>query len=529
MESTPGHGGDFAMPSPAPTKSGSMSLPSGHQNDAGVMTATSVDHRIKPFGEKSDEYSPCSRELTITHGGLDLVAFNDMGMEVERWKPDVPPYTELGVIDVHALTRSLQSGLHSEVRLALDTLATVTIAPPQHLYVYLRACEDLIEALVDCAEEQIELLAEKSVEVSDEIQLTPYEDVARACRIDRDAIREIPVFGTPAYNLDRAVDRVICVTTILRNLSFPDSSGHAENQLFLADETVIKFLCVVIRYLGTRQMLFRTHFNTLDFMKDAVTLLSNIASLVEIPGKEEALCLLQFLLAFAPSPGPTISNDKMFFPAYEPLLHPYLPHAIDTLAKLFARDEPNRTHYKTIFAIDANSSSPHELLSRTFALAICPIPDQTKENRPANMPSVVEARKPVLMQGLLAAEVLASLAPGYESDVTRLWLSSGNGFAQNLFRLVRALCMQFEQPPRHGPARAGQRKDTDLVYIVCVSVSMLRKLAEKARDPNNPLSSIPPNVLPSRDSLLGALQMPSIEWAKEGLLQDLVAYAALED
>ena len=200
------------------------------------------------------------------------------------------------------------------------------------------------------------------------------------------------------------------------------------------------------------------------------------------------------------------------------------------MAKLLARDEPNRSYYKTIFAADAGSSPPHDLLTRAFALAISPLPDQTKDNRPAHVPSLVEARKAVLMQGLLASEILASLVPGPESDVARLWLSSGNGFAQNLFRLIRMLCIQLEQPPRSAQARGQQpRKDTDLIYIVCVGVSMLRKLAEKAKDPNNPAASIPPNVLPSRESLLGALQMGAPEWAKESLLRDLIAYASLDD
>src|SRR5690606_5045792 len=141
------------------------------------------------------------------------------------------------------------------------------------------------------------------------------------------------------YDLDRAADRLICITTILRNLSWRE-----ENHAPLADETVIKFLCVLIRYLGTREMLLRTHANTLDLMKDLVTLLSNTPSAVERPGWEQASCLMQFLLAFAPPPGPTLPDDRLFFPAYAPSLHPYLPHAVDSLAKLLARDEPNRTY-----------------------------------------------------------------------------------------------------------------------------------------------------------------------------------------
>jgi len=64
---------------------------------------------------------------------------------------------------------------------------------------------------------------------------------------------------------------------------------------------------------------------------------------------------------------------------------------------------------------------------------------------------------------------------------------------------------------------------------VVLGVSMLRRLSEKAKDPGDPASSIPPNLVPSRDSVFGALQMTSPEWTREGFLQQLVAYAALED
>jgi len=518
------------MPSPASAKRGSMSLPGAPLPDGQSMSGHSAEaamHFPAPFAGK-DEYIPCHREYT-SHGGVSLRIAAEQGVELEQVKPNIPAVHELGNIDIHALTKSIQSGIHGEVRLALDILAQVTASGFHQLEIDLSMCDDLVETLVECAEDQIEMLAEHTVEVSDEILINPYEDVIRSCRLEKMAVHEIPVFGSQEYDLDRAVDRLICITTILRNLSFAPV-----NQIILADEIVIKFLCVVIRYLGTRNTLLRTHANTLDFMKDVVTFLSNIAASVEIPGREQALCLLQFVLAFAPTPVPTMSSssDKVFFTSFDPVLHPYLPAAVDVLAKLFARDEPNRSHYKAIITLDGANSPPYELLTRTFALAIAPIPDQAKDNRTPNLPSLVEARKPCLMQGLLAADIIASLAPGYESGVTRTWLSSVNGFAQNLFRLIRTLSAQFEaqQPRPGGPQPRGQiKKDTDLVYIVVLGVSMLRKLAEKARDPNDPTNSIPPNVLPSGDSVLGALSMSSVEWTKDGLLGHLVAYAGLED
>ncbi|KAF7546393.1 hypothetical protein G7Z17_g8478 [Cylindrodendrum hubeiense] len=512
---------EFAtIPSPAPRRIGSMSQSDGRQ--AAAVPGAAVEQRMPRLAPQSDQYSPCSRELS-TYGGVDLSALSKLGAELERWKPDVPLIQELGNIDISALTRSLQSGIHGEVRLALDTLAAVSCSPNQHHFLQLRYCEDLVDALIECAEDQVEMLAEHTVEVSDEIQLASYEDVVRACRIERFAVKDIPVFGTAEYELDRAVDRLVCVTTILRNVSFPGEGN--DNHSVLADELVIKFLCVLIRYLGTRTMLLRSQSNTLDLMKDVVVLLSNIAGSVEIPGREQALCLLQFLLTFAPTPNPTVSDGTLFFTPYEPSLHAYLPHAVDALAKLLARDEPNRSHYKTVFALDSNSTPAYELLTRAFALAISPLPDKAKErSRPTSFPSLVEVRKPFLMQGLLSAEILASIAPGHDVGIAKAWLTCGNGLAHTLYKMIRELSQLYEQPQVHGGPRAPPRKDPELVYIVVVAVSLLRRLAEKSRDPNDLSSSLPANTVPAPHALLDSLSMPAPEWAKDDVLQQLTTF-----
>lgn len=472
-------------------------------------------------------------------GGFKLAQVDIKGMVIEQLKPDVPSVWELGLVDLQALTRSIESGIHGEVRMALDTLATVTQTPPKDskdpLFIQLKSCEELVEALVECAEEQLEQLAENTVEVSDDIQLAAYEDLARACWVDRLNVRKLPEFATPEYELDRAVDRLTCIFTILRNLSFePEAEptrtspqlpfGPHHNHQVLADESVIKLVCDMIRYLGTRNMLLRTHANTLEFMKDAITLLSNIAGAVEIPGREQALCLLHFLLAFAPGPGPSIRDDRLYFPPFEPALQPYLFHAVDALAKFLARDEPNRTFYKTIFALDAGSTTPYELLTKTFALAISVVPIQLSEgqlNRAVMSPKLriaIENRAPLLMQGLLAAGILASLAPSYESGVARAWLSNGDGFAEALYFLVQVLSHQYEQ--------SGAGRDQDFPYIVALSVSLLRKLGERAFDPTNP-SALPANALPSAESVFGIMSMKSSEWARDGIIRDLTAYADL--
>ena len=264
-------------------------MPPGPQGDPGLMPVGGIGHHGPQFSAPSDVYEPRVRVLD-TYSGINIGQANLDGLRLERARPDVPSHTELGNIDVHALTRSLQSGIHGEVRVALDTLGTLSVAldapkdPYQdlfdprdrhfrdawytdparkpatpHLYVQLRYCEDLIEALVDCAEEQVELLAEHAEESSADIQMVSYEDVVRACRQEQFALREDPVFGTLEHELNVAVDRLISITTILRNLSFPaPGESNYDNQFFLSDESVVKFLCVVIRYVVTRHLLLWT-------------------------------------------------------------------------------------------------------------------------------------------------------------------------------------------------------------------------------------------------------------------------------
>ncbi|KHN97166.1 ARID/BRIGHT DNA binding domain containing protein [Metarhizium album ARSEF 1941] len=517
---------DFSIPSPSHARPGSVSV-DGRQ--ATPLPAVGADDPMPRMPPKPEDYSPCARELS-TYGGIDTHAANLLGAELERWEPTVPSVNELGNIDISALTRSLQCGIHGEVRLALDTLATISSSPNQAHFLHLRACDDLVEALVDCAETQIDLLVEHATEVADEIQLASYEDVVRACRIERWAVTDVPAFGSIDYQLDRAVDRLICITTILRNVSFPGENN--ENHYMLCEEYVVKMLCSVIRYLGTRTMLLRTHANTLDFMKDVVVFLSNISSQLEIPGREQALSLLHFLLAFAPVPGPTMASDTLNFTPYDPSIHSYLPHAVDALAKLLARDEPNRGFYKALFTVDSSSPLANELLVRAFALAISPLPDKAREQlRPSTLPPLFEARKPFLMQGLLGAEIIASLVPGSESGMARALLASGNCLAQNLVKLIQNLCILYEKPPpsARGVGRAAAaRKDPELVYIVAVAVSLLRRLAEKARDSAGSASAGIGDLLPQPQVLMDALMMQSPEWTKEGLLPQLTAVLNLD-
>lgn len=461
-------------------------------------------------------YSPRVRTLE-THGGMDISLLGHLGAELVYHKPNVPNFSELGVTDIHALTMSLQSGLHAEVRLALDTLATLSVEPRFQLS--LPSCEDLLEAIVECAEVQIEALAENAAEVSDVIQISPYEDVLRASRLEVEGLQDMHPFGNLEYNLDRAVERLICITTILRNLSFFES-----NHEILASELVLKLISTAIGFMGTRNMFLRTHVNTLDFMKDVVTYLSNLAHEIELPGRDDALSLLHFLLAFAPCPLPTRPGGaEVMFALYQPSVHRYLPPAVDSLAKLLARDEPNRSLYKAIFLNEPTASAPFDLLTRTFGLAISPIPEITY----INLTALVEARKPYIVQGLLAAEVLANLAPGPESGVCRSWLSSTDGFAIRLLRLVSLLSTDRSALPARNPP-GGRLRDVDSQLhhpVTHRGIAVLRRLVEKSQSAENGRCKPPNDVLMKKEMLLGILLTPGIDG---NLVKELCGYAGLE-
>ena len=480
----------------------------------GKLSASVEPPSDKSFQHIEDLFKPIVLPPSNLHGPVVVDEVFQLGEDIARLKPNVPTFAELGVIDIHALTMSIKSGIHAEMRMALDTLTTISCEPAIQLS--LDNCDDLVETLVECAEDQVELLAENAAEVSDVMLLSSYEEVMRGCRLELTSLVDVPEFGNLDYELDRAVDRLICITTILRNFSFAET-----NFGILSMPCVVKFLSTVIQYLGTRNMLLRNHQNTLDFMKDALIYLSNLAHTIQLPGKEEALCLLHFLLAFAPSPLATIHSGRVMFTAYNPAIHKYTPAAIDSLAKLLARDEPNRMFYKAIFTGDNTSGTQHELLTRTFGLAICCIPDQPRK------PFIIaDARKVSLMQGLLAGDILAGLA---DCTLARLWLESADKFSHHLLRLSYILSSERTPPAnqRQSHSARGQADADAHAYgsIINRGLTILRRLAEKSKQTDATSNlRVPSGVFLRKENLLYALLAPNID---AGVVRQLVTYAGL--
>ncbi|KAL4969508.1 putative ARID/BRIGHT domain protein (SWI1) [Aspergillus stella-maris] len=474
----------------------------------------------RPLGHPIQEtYKPMVLPDNKFHGPIAVGEIYQLGEDISRLKPNIPSFAELGVIDIHALTMGIKSGMHAEIRVALDALVSISSSDPP-IQLSLDNCDDLVDSLIECAEDQAEFLAEHAPEVSDMMLLPSYEEIKRGCHSEWTSLAPVAGFGSTEYKLDRAVDRLVCITTILRNFSFIEP-----NHGILSTPPVVEFISTIIRYLGTRNMLLRTHQNTLDFMKDTVIYLSNVAQAIHLPSKEEALCLLQFLLSFAPFPGPTTSPDGVMFTAYNPSIHKYTPAAVDCLAKLLARDEPNRTYFRAIFSSDGASTAQQELLTRTFGLAICPVP-----NQPRKPLAIADIRKVFIMQGLLAADILSGFAEGITA---KSWLESVDGFAIHLLRLSCLLSTERVPPPlpnsRQTHAARAQAEAEAGAYgaIINRGLAILQRLAETSKhaDTDSTLR-FASGILPKKESLLGALLMPNVD---PGVVRQLITYARLAE
>ena len=497
-------GATFPMQKPpAPVSESSFSLSS-------QMPATPRD--------VTTDFKPKNRVLD-THGGINVKVMSTIGHELLNLRPNAPQYSELGLIDIHALTMQLKSGLTAEIRVALDTLATVSVELRQSIA--LESCEDLLEALVDVAEVQVELLGDHAPEGSEVIAMLPYEDVIRLCRAEQDGLVDVAPFASQEYDLERACDRLLCITTILRNLSFFESNHHQ-----LAAPFVVRFLSSVIERLGTCHLFMRTYTNLLDFMKDTIIYLSNLSHAIILPSEDDALNFLHMVLAFAPQPLPYASGrDQLLFTPYLPSIHRYLPPAVDTLAKLLARDEPNRAFFKNIFLSETHTAPPYDLLIRAFGLAISPIPN---DNNPRTMQVTVEARQPILEQALLVADLLAQIVPGADQPVARQWLSSEDGFSQSLLRLVCLLSPLIPPNMQHPTPRGQKPQPQDLnpfSRITHRGMSVLRKLAAKSGDLQDENSGLPLSIFPKKESLLGALLTVHIDGV---VVKELCSFAGLD-
>ena len=469
--------------------------------------------------------------MPVVHNGMRTGLKDDDRLwgkvtDLLKVRPVVPEPEDLGSVNLRAVSLSLKSGIPGEIKVALDTLLVISYTRMHHP-LQLELCEDLLENLIECAEDQINLLADNAPEISDAMLLTNYEDIIRGARNETWHLQDIHEPGSLAYDLDRAVKRLLAVTSILRNLSDDERGSRvSERPDRLTETLVIEFFTSAIRSLGTRSMLLRTHQATADFSKDVVTFFSNISHKIELPGREDALCILSFLLSFAPCPSPYTnsaisspsprsetefaSSPQLCFSRYVSKKHRYYPEAINCLAKLLAKDDPNRTHYRALFLAEStattNTSSggpPNDLITRAFGLCIAGLPDVLDPK----FQTLIRERASFVAQGLLAAEILTTLIPPSTTTSTTTttssepvtgsnnlaasWLASQDAWSPSLARLIfdgyihySGVQLTAAGDGGHHPRRTIQKEDEVFpgsVFIAEHGLGLLGRLMEKGK------------------------------------------------
>lgn len=240
------------------------------------------------------------------------------------------------------------------------------------------------------------------------------------------------------------IDRLICVTMVLRNISFTDL-----NQPYLAGEpTVMDFLFKLVRILGSSSEVISLRRRQLSIQKNIITLFANLGLHIIIPSIADAFSVLLLILSFSPEQYPFRKNadgsEFLFFGEYDPLVDRYLGCAIDSLAKMIPRDPPNRTFFHDIFLNTCNDKDylellnrylqgrklrPFEFLTRTFAMSLSTLPRSDFRV----IPKALKLRASLIQQSLLVASNLSSMVPkyGYFDDIIQS-LSSSQEYASPL-------------------------------------------------------------------------------------------------
>ncbi|ANB13699.1 Swi1p [Sugiyamaella lignohabitans] len=363
-----------------------------------------------------------------------------------------------------------------------------------------------------------------------------------------------------------SVDRLLSITTILRNLSFVDQN----RSILINEPTSREFLFGLLYSLAENANLLPNSKQTLDLMKDLVTIFSNLAPVLILDSAKDALVLLLFILAFTPTPIPlTTSKDGIVFGRYTPVVHRYLPYAVDILAKVLPRDPPNRDLFESIFLgtctnfeylqllqryFNGRPADPYELMTCAFGLVISTVPHDDL----SVIPRGLELARPLLHQSLLVAEMLAEMIKfekptrsntngtvdadedndiemsesdksfGKEKEQNNLsdflkefkekkanynlayeWLSASDGFGHALLRAACALGAVV------GNGRARDEERNPFARITQRSITVLRILGKKAMEYDSQdgaltgsekaIVQLPSGVLPTIEALLGAM------------------------
>jgi SWI/SNF chromatin-remodeling complex subunit SWI1 len=425
---------------------------------------------------------------------------------------------ELGSVDIHALTMSLMSGLPGELSNALDMLS-VLLNDPRTL-ISLGDCWDLLDALLEVAEDDCETLEEglrmKKRRVSPTgtardkrsfLDFAHYHDLVQSCQgLSEDLDELVRGAEKDSGQLQLCADRILCVTALLRNLSFVEF-----NHEILAQGDVVRFISRLLHGIynsRTRPFLISRR-NNLELSRDLVTILSNVAHYISLPDLDSAQIIFSFLLSFTPDERPILNPDVLIFAPYKPSRDAYLPAALDALAKLLVVDHPNKESFLTLLRASHDKptgstfSRGDILLTRVFGMAVSVLPS----HEPAQGYFTQEDRMALAEQGMLAATALVEMLPT-DGVLARYWLSSKDNFGARLVRTVFHLAAIHDQRLAPGLPVAGPiyapitRRGMKIVEMMILRASKGLKEGE-----------LVPVACSKKEQLLGAMLTSNMDGA----------------
>ena len=429
----------------------------------GQMSRTESLHRsASPAG-----YVPVSRTIE-THGGWDVGVLFKIDSECHSAIPKTVPYSELGSVNIYALTMSLKSGLAGEVVAALDTLMVITgdatSGGARRSILHLGECLDLLDALLECTDACITTIESclphycSTNGHSEAIFRFPtYEQLMRSCSYD---IQTCCAPMKQKSEIGNHVAELICIFGILRNLLYYEPNQDLIGKSPLVLDIICDVICLVHRTMQIRDLTGIFAVDRMDLLKDCIVILSCIGHNVKIESVPHMGAFLSLILIFAPisecvsdeqhfSPDDTM--NRVFMPLYRSSFEPpYLATAIDFLAKVLVRDQPNVDCLVHMLENNLSAGAPRATLSRLFAMTMFVVPDVEAAADSALFMALESGNEQwiaTLEQALLAANVLVVLIIQLPAlrNLSATWLSM---FHAPLSRLVRLACILAGRIPQ---------------------------------------------------------------------------------
>ncbi|CCG80666.1 Putative uncharacterized protein [Taphrina deformans PYCC 5710] len=353
-------------------------------------TESSNDDEIHGIAAAKNPYKPIRRTLD-TFVGINPHTASMIGKDATKLRP-YPTFQELGRLDIQGIARSIESYLPAEVGNALDILTV--IAGDRRWGLPLIHCGDLLEVLVECLSDSLAYISCENT-----CSIVKYSELVFDALHSSSRYKESWLLSDTNFDHESAVQRIMSIMTILRNLAFTEINQEPianTNQLLSTLSTGIIAFCTIERTAVIPDTL------ALDFAKDCVTLLSLIGGFVVLDDQEQFSVIFRFLLSFAPLSTPVTVYDVSALLA----LNPYLAPAIDATAKIFSRDEPNRRLCEDFLSI---GSSVHTWSHSTnlMMLATAILPNDLTDGSI----HTISKRLPLLQHSIIVAEFAADMTP----------------------------------------------------------------------------------------------------------------------